>query len=111
MPSIEIGDLRVCEPVRTEFLRSAINSRHRDELEEDLHDMCRAVSVPKDAWRWVETTQYRPTQSSQHQGADPVDLLLSATAVHHDLTVLYTDSHIPTIAAGARELRVRDIRA
>jgi predicted nucleic acid-binding protein len=107
---IAAGALRVCEPTRTEFLYSATGPAHRDELADELDALCSTAPVPKNAWRWVETAQYKLTQKGQHRAAGPIDLLVCATAVHHDLTVLHVDNDYATVAAVLPELRQHDVR-
>jgi predicted nucleic acid-binding protein len=107
---IAAGALRVCEPTRTEFLYSATGPAHRDELAEELDTLAEPAPVPKTAWRWVDTAQYKLTQKGQHRAAGPLDLLLCATAVHHGLTVLHVDNDYATVAAVLPELQQRDIR-
>jgi predicted nucleic acid-binding protein len=107
---IASGALGICEPTRTEFLYSATGPAHRDDLEAELNNLCRLASVPKSAWRWVENAQYKLTQKGQHRSAGAIDLLLCATAVHHDLTVLHLDDDFATVAAVMTEVRQRDIR-
>jgi predicted nucleic acid-binding protein len=72
--------------------------------------LCQPAPVPKDAWRWVETTQYKLTLKGQHRGPGPIDLLVAATAVHHRLTVLHADNDFVTIASVVSEFLQRDIR-
>lgn len=107
---IEAGAMRVCEPTRTEFLYSATGPAHRDELAAELDTMCQSAAVPKDAWRWVDTAQYKLTQKALHRSAGLIDLLVCATAVHHGLTVLHVDNDFATIAGVLPELQQRDIR-
>lgn len=107
---ITAGGLRVCEPTRAEFLYSATGPAHRDELAGELDTMCALAPVPKNAWRWVEGTQYRLTQRGQHRGPGVIDLLVCATAVHHGLTVLHVDADFATVARVVPEVRQRDIR-
>ncbi|WP_351232026.1 PIN domain-containing protein [Streptomyces sp. NPDC002133] len=107
---IGAGAFRVCEPTRAEFLYSATGPAHRDELAEELDTLCEPAAVPKNAWRWVDTAQYKLTQKGQHRSAGPVDLLLCATAVHHDLTVLHVDDDFAAIARVLGDVRERDIR-
>lgn len=107
---IAAGALRVCEPTRTEFLYSATGPAHRDELAEELDTLAEPAPVPKAAWRWVDTAQYKLTQKGQHRAAGSLDLLVCATAVHHGLTVLHVDNDYPTVAAVLPELQQRDIR-
>ncbi|MCX4747231.1 PIN domain-containing protein [Kitasatospora sp. NBC_01287] len=107
---IAAGAFHLCEPTRTEFLRSATDPAHRDELAESIDTLCRSAAVPKQGWRWVETAQYKLTQKGQHRSAGPVDLLLCATAVHHDLTVLHVDNDFAALARVLTEVRQRDLR-
>ncbi|ACU76238.1 conserved hypothetical protein [Catenulispora acidiphila DSM 44928] len=81
-----------------------------------LDILCELAPVPKDAWRWVDTAQYKLTlksqhRKSQHRGPGPIDLLVAATAVHHGLTVLHVDNDFVTIAFVLPELRRQDIRS
>jgi predicted nucleic acid-binding protein len=108
---IAAGTLRVCEPTRAEFLYSATGPAHRDELADELDTMCALAPVPKNAWRWVDSAQYKLTQRGQHRGPGLVDLLVCATAVHHDLTVLHVDADFGTVARVLPELQQHDIRS
>jgi predicted nucleic acid-binding protein len=107
---IAAGALHVCEPTRTEFLYSATGPAHRDELAEELDTLCALAPVPKNAWRWVDTAQYKLTQKGQHRSAGALDLVVCATAVHHDLIVLHVDNDYATVAAVLPELQQQDIR-
>jgi predicted nucleic acid-binding protein len=102
--------LRVCEPTRTEFLFSAKNSIHRDEMAQALDDLCDLAPVPKAAWRWVDTVQYKLTQLGQHRAAGAIDLVVCATAAHHGLTLLHRDNDFATVAriVDLVQLDVRD---
>ena len=108
---IAAGVFRVCEPTRTEFLYSATSPSHRDELAEDLDALCLLSPVPKGAWRWVDTAQYKLTQRGQHRSAGPIDLLVCATAVHQGHTVLHVDNDFVTVAAALNDVHQRDARA
>lgn len=107
---IAAGALRVCEPTRVEFLYSATGPAHRDELAGELDALCGLAPVPKNAWRWVDSAQYKLTQKGQHRGPGPIDLLVCATAVHHALTVLHVDADFATVANVLPEVQRRDIR-
>ncbi|MGW4222034.1 PIN domain-containing protein [Streptomyces bauhiniae] len=107
---IGAGGFWISEPTRTEFLYSAVNSAHRDELADELDTLCSLAPVPKGAWRWVDTAQYKLTQKGQHRSAGAIDLLVCATAVHHDLTVLHLDDDFTTVARVVTELRERNVR-
>lgn len=66
--------------------------------------------MPKAAWRWVDTAQYKLTQAGQHRSAGPLDLLLCAAAVHHGHTVLHVDHDFVAVAAVVKDGQQRDIR-
>jgi predicted nucleic acid-binding protein len=104
------GALHVCEATRTEFLFSAKGPVHRDEMAENLDALCDLAPVPTTAWRWVDTAQYKLTQHGQNRSAGPIDLLLCATAVHHDMTILHVDNDFVAVSAVLAEVRERDIR-
>lgn len=108
---IGAGAFRLAEPTRAEFLFSARSSRHRDELADAIDTLCGRADTPKGAWRWVDTAQYRLTQQGQHRSAGALDLLVCATAVHHDLTVLHMDNDFAAVAGVLKEVRQQDVRA
>jgi predicted nucleic acid-binding protein len=101
----------LCEPTRAEFLYSATSPSHRDELAEELDALCLLSPVPKNAWRWVDTAQYKLTQQGRHRAAGAIDLLVCATAVHHGHTVLHVDNDFVTVAGVLKEVQQRDARA
>ncbi|APE21749.1 MULTISPECIES: PIN domain nuclease [Streptomyces] len=107
---IETGAIGMCEATRTELLFSAVNADDREAIEEDLAAMFAPVRVPKDAWRWVESAQYKLTQKGQHRAAGVIDLLICATAVHHGLTVLHRDNDFATVARVLKEVEQQDVR-
>jgi predicted nucleic acid-binding protein len=111
LPFMAEGLLRHCMPTRLEVLFGARNAAHRMELEADLDELFPPVGMPKDPWRWAERTQYELTGHSQHRGPGVVDLLVAATAVHHDLTVLHVDNDFSALARVQPDLRERDARS
>lgn len=104
------GVFHICEPTMAEFLYSATSPAHRDELAEELNDLCHTSPVPKNAWRWVDTAQYKLTQWGQHRAAGALDLLVCATAVHHGHTVLHVNNDFVTVATVLKEVDQRDAR-
>ncbi|THV32128.1 PIN domain-containing protein [Glycomyces paridis] len=108
--AIAVGAFRTCEATRAEMFFSAKDAAHRDEMIKRFDSFGKIAPVPKQAWRWVETAQYKLTQRGLHRSAGPVDLLVCATAVHHDLTVLHVDNDFRTVASVMPELHERDIR-
>lgn len=109
-PFLVEGLLRHCMPTRLEILFGARSPADREELEADLDELFPPVSMPKDPWRWAERAQYELTGHPQHRGPGVVDLLVAATAVHHDLAVLHVDNDFPALARVLPELRERDAR-
>ncbi|WP_280341743.1 PIN domain-containing protein [Nocardia neocaledoniensis] len=110
-PEIEAGAFLICEATRAELLFSATSPADRDELAADLDALCAPAAVPKSAWRWVDTAQYKLTQRGQHRSAGVIDLIVCATAVHHDLTVLHSDADFATVSRVLPEVAQRDIRS
>jgi predicted nucleic acid-binding protein len=109
---ISAGAVGSCQPQRVEFRRSA---RTIDEYEQML-GMFAALypdaAVPKAAWRWIESAQYRLLRHGAHRALSAVDLLICATAAHRDLVVLHDDNDFATAARylpGLRERVIRDV--
>jgi predicted nucleic acid-binding protein len=107
---INAGQVRMCEPTRTEVLYSATSPRDRDQLADRFDTLFPHTSVPKKGWAWVETAQYTLTQMGRHRSAGPIDLLLCATAVQQDLIVLHVDNDFRTVSTVLPEVRQRDVR-
>ncbi|WP_219667202.1 hypothetical protein [Streptomyces bambusae] len=70
-----------------------------DAMTDLFGDLYPDVTVPKDAWRWIEAAQYRLAQRGRHQSLSVVDWLICATAAHQGLVVLHDDKDL-TAAAG-----------
>lgn len=106
---ISAGAVGSCHPQRTEFRRSA---RTIDEYEQ-MTDMFAAlypdVPVPKSAWRWMESAQFRLLRNGAHRALSAVDLLICATAAQHDLVVLHDDNDFAAAARYLPDLRERNI--
>ncbi len=107
---ISSGAVGSCQPQRVEFSRSA---RTIDEYEQ-MSDMFAALysdaAVPKAAWRWIESAQYRLLRHGAHRALSAVDLLICATAAQHDLVVLHDDNDFATAARYVPDLRERAVR-
>ena len=56
------------------------------------------ATVPKGAWRWIESAQYRLLTHGAHRAFSAVDLLICATAAQHDLVVLHDGNDFATAA-------------
>jgi predicted nucleic acid-binding protein len=78
-------------------------------IEQGLAALYPDAVVPKGGWRWIESAQYRLLRHGAHRALSAVDLLICATAVHHDLIVLHDDSDFVTAARHLPDLRERII--
>ncbi|WP_405731068.1 PIN domain-containing protein [Streptomyces sp. NBC_01537] len=107
--AISSGVIGSCQPQRTEFRRSARNRAEFDAMTELFADLYPDVAVPKSAWRWTETAQYRLSQLEAHQALSALDLIIAATAAHYDLVVLHDDTDFVTLAGAVQDLRERNI--
>jgi predicted nucleic acid-binding protein len=67
------------------------------------------AAIPKLAWRWIESAQYRLLRQGAHRALSAVDLLICATAAHHDLVVLHDDKDFATAARFLPDMRERTI--
>jgi predicted nucleic acid-binding protein len=85
------GAIGSCEPQRVEFRRSARSLDEYEQMTATFEDLYPDAPVPKSAWRWIESAQYRLVRHGQHRALSVADLLIAATAVHHGLVVLHDD--------------------
>lgn len=94
-----------CQPQRTEFRRSARNLDEYEKMTAMFVDLYPDVPVPKTAWTWVESAQYRLLRAGAHRALSCVDLLVCACAAIRGLVVLHDDDdfvaaaqHLPDLA-------------
>lgn len=106
---ITSGAVGTCQPQRAEFRRSARDRPEYDLMTDMFHELYPDLPVPKSGWKWIESTQYRLAGAGGHRGLSVVDLLVSATAAHHDVTVLHDDQDFATVASVAYDLRERNV--
>jgi predicted nucleic acid-binding protein len=64
-------------------------------------DLYPDVPVPKTAWTWVESAQYRLLRAGVHRALSCVDILICACAAIRGLVILHDDNDF---AAAARHL-------
>src|SRR5712692_8379715 len=67
------------------------------------------AAIPKGAWRWIESAQYRLLRQGAHRALSAMDLLICATAAQHDLVVLHDDKDFATAARYLPDVRERTI--
>jgi predicted nucleic acid-binding protein len=101
-----------CHPQRTEFRRSARNLDEYEQMTAMFQALYPDVGVPKTAWQWVESAQYRLLRAGAHRALSCVDLLVCACAVNRGLVILHDDNdfvaaarHLPDLA----ERRVHEL--
>lgn len=107
---VSAGVVGSCFPQRVEFRRSAHNADEYEQMSQMFEDLYPDAPVPKTAWRWMESAQYRLLRHGAHRALSAVDLLICATAAHHDLVVLHDDGDFAAAACHLPDLRERSIK-
>jgi len=107
---VALGLIGSCHPQRVEFRRSARTIDEYEQMSEMFDVLYPDALVPKSAWRWIESAQYRLLRHGAHRALSAVDLLICATAAHHDLVVLHDDSDFVTAGRYLPDLRERNIQ-
>jgi predicted nucleic acid-binding protein len=104
----EVDELWICEVVRLEFLRGALNPRHMMALRARLDDV---LVVPIDAQDWLRAEEIYGglalVRGGRHRGVPLADVLIAATAEAHGLSVLHDDKHFDLIAQVTDQPMVR----
>jgi predicted nucleic acid-binding protein len=108
---VSVGAVGSCHPQRVEFRRSARTVDEYDQMSGMFDALYPDAAVPKGAWRWIESAQYRLLRHGAHRALSAVDLLICATAAQHDLVVLHDDSDFVTAARYLPDLRERSIHS
>ncbi|MFJ7269842.1 PIN domain-containing protein [Streptomyces sp. NPDC099050] len=106
---IDEGNIGSCRPQRTEFRRSACSLDEYEAMTDMLADLYPEVPVPKNAWQWIETAQYRLAQRGRHQSLSVVDWLVCATAAHHGLIVLHDDKDFAAAAGLLQDVQEHNV--
>jgi len=106
---VSLGVIGCCHPQRVEFRRSARTIDEYEQMSEMFDALYPDAPVPKSAWRWIESAQFRLLRHGAHRGLSAVGLLICATAAHHDLVVLHDDSDFVTAGRYLSDLRERII--
>ncbi|MFJ9695398.1 PIN domain nuclease [Kitasatospora sp. NPDC101183] len=96
--AVTAGLVLLCEPVRQEYLRAVGGRTTYFEAVGLLRELFPYQHLRDDVWQVASELQERLAQSSRHQCASPVDLLVAVTAAQHKLTVLHQDADFETIA-------------
>lgn len=104
---VSAGAVGSCHPQRVEFRRSARTIDEYDQMSGMFDALYPDAAVPKGAWRWMESAQYRLLRHGAHRALSAVDLLICATAADRDLVVLHDDNDFATAARFLPDLRQR----
>jgi predicted nucleic acid-binding protein len=107
---VSVGAVGSCHPQRIEFRRSARTIDEYEQMSEMFDVLYPDAAVPKGAWRWAESAQYRLLRRGAHRALSAVNLLICATAAQHDLVVLHDDNDFVTVARHLPDVRERSIR-
>lgn len=109
---ISLGVVGSCHPQRVEFRRSARTLEEYEQMSGMFDALYPDAAVPRNGWRWIESAQYRLLRQGAHRALSAIDLLVCATAAHHDLVVLHDDKDFATAARylpGLRERVIHDV--
>ena len=100
-----------CQPQRTEFRRSARNLDEYEQMTAMFVDLYPDVPVPKPAWQWVESAQYRLMRAGAHRALSCVDLLICACAAICGVVILHDDNDFATAARHLPDLAERRVHS
>jgi predicted nucleic acid-binding protein len=106
---ITIGAIGSCAPQRAEFKRSARTTDEFEEMSAMFEDLYPDAAVPKAAWQWIDSAQYRLVRKASHRALSAVDLLICATAAHHDIVILHDDKDFAAASRHLPDVRERSI--
>lgn len=98
-----------CQPQRTEFRRSARNLDEYEQMTAMFADLYPDVGMPKAAWQWMESAQYRLLRGGAHRALSCVDLLICACAAIRGLVILHDDNDFVAAARNLPDLAERRI--
>lgn len=99
-----------CQPQRAEFRRSARNEAEYEQMSMMFTELYPDVPLPKNAWQWVESAQYRLVRVAAHRALSCVDLLICAVATQRGLVILHDDNDFVAAAQHLTEVRERRVQ-
>jgi predicted nucleic acid-binding protein len=106
---ISNGAVASCHPQRVEFRRSARSLDEYEQMSGMFEALYPDAPVPKTAWQWIESAQYRLLRRGAHRSMSVADLLVAATAAHHGLVVLHDDRDFVAAARHITDLVERRV--
>lgn len=99
-----------CQPQRAEFRRSARNAGEYEQMSTMFTDLYPEISLPRNAWQWVESAHLRLARAGAHRALSCVDLLICAVAAHRGLVILHDDNDFVTASRHLTEVRERRVQ-
>jgi predicted nucleic acid-binding protein len=99
-----------CQPQRAEFRRSARNEAEYEQMSTMFTELYPDVPLPRNAWQWVESAQYRLVRAAAHRALSCVDLLICAVATQRGLVILHDDNDLVAAAQHLTEVRERRVQ-
>ena len=92
-------ELWICEVVRLEVLRGALNPRHMTALRANLDDL-RIAPIETTDWKRAEEIYeaLARMRAGRHRGVPLTDVLIAAAAEARGLSVLHDDNNFELIA-------------
>jgi predicted nucleic acid-binding protein len=106
---VSAGAIGSCHPQRVEFRRSARTIDEYEQMSGMFEALYPDVALPKGAWRWIESAQYRLLRQGAHRALSAVDLMICATAAQRHLVVLHDDKDFATAARYLPDIRERAV--
>lgn len=91
------GHIAICSPVECELVKIARDLPSYQNLQGYLRTTFTWVPVPDNVWSLVAEIQHDLVRIGHHRGPSMPDLLVAATAIEHDLTVLHLDLDFESI--------------
>src|SRR5690242_16023430 len=94
IPFIDRDDATLCEPVRFEILRAALESERS--IVEDTFATLPILPTPTDIWGQAIILGQKGVDAGVKPR--PMDLLIGAICLHHGVTLVTFDSHFAALA-------------
>lgn len=91
------GRIAICPPVEVELAVTARNWRDYQDLQTYLRATFTWLPVPDSAWLVVAAAQTELVKIGHHRGPSMADLLVAATALENDHSVLHLDFDFESI--------------
>lgn len=99
-----LSALAICDATALEVGWSARDADHFAAMMRDLDEYLR-LEVAEESWVTARRWQQILVSRGHHRGPGVADLVIAATARHHNATVLHYDADFDAIAAAAPDLR------